>query len=77
MRASLNDVSYAGIAQLVERLTCNEDVASSNLVSGSILARMAELVDALASGASNRKVVEVRVFFRAPAHNKFQSQLIF
>ena len=28
--------------------------------------RMAELVDALASGASNRKIVEVRVLFRPP-----------
>ena len=27
---------------------------------------MAELVDALASGASDRKIVEVRVFFWAP-----------
>src|SRR4051812_36545045 len=31
------------------------------------IARMAELVDALASGASVRKDMEVRVFFRAPA----------
>ena len=31
-----------------------------------INAQMAELVDALASGASGRKVVEVRVFFWAP-----------
>jgi hypothetical protein len=29
-------------------------------------AQMAELVDALASGASDRKVVEVRVLFWAP-----------
>ena len=29
---------------------------------------MAELVDALASGASGRKVVEVRVFSWAPLH---------
>jgi hypothetical protein len=29
-------------------------------------AQMAELVDALASGASDRKIVEVRVFFWAP-----------
>jgi hypothetical protein len=29
-------------------------------------AQMAELVDALASGASERKLVEVRVFFWAP-----------
>ena len=27
---------------------------------------MAELVDALVSGTSNRKVVQVRVLFRAP-----------
>ena len=27
---------------------------------------MAELVDALASGASDRKIMEVRVFFWAP-----------
>src|SRR5580704_10522135 len=32
-------------------------------------ARMAELADALASGASGRKVVEVRVLFRAPFFN--------
>ncbi len=32
----------------------------------STCARMAELADALASGASDRKVVEVRVLFRAP-----------
>jgi hypothetical protein len=31
-----------------------------------LCARMVELVDALASGASDRKVVEVRVLFRAP-----------
>ena len=31
-----------------------------------ILARMAELVDALASGASESNLMEVRVFFRAP-----------
>lgn len=44
----------AGIAQQVERLTCNEDVTGSIPVSGSIfLAQMAELVDALASGASD------------------------
>ena len=29
-------------------------------------ARMAELVDALDSGSSSRKAVEVRVLFRAP-----------
>jgi hypothetical protein len=29
-------------------------------------AQVAELVDALASGASDRKIVEVRVFFWAP-----------
>src|SRR5882762_6207391 len=32
----------------------------------STCARMAELADALASGASSRKGVEVRVLFRAP-----------
>ena len=32
-------------------------------------ARMAELVDALDSGSSDRKVVEVRVLFRASVHN--------
>ncbi len=31
-------------------------------------AQMAELVDALASGASDRKVVEVQVLFWAPAY---------
>jgi hypothetical protein len=30
-------------------------------------AQMAELVDALASGASDRKIMEVRVFFWAPS----------
>ena len=34
------------------------------------LAQMAELVDALASGASDRKVVEVRVLFWAPFNQK-------
>ncbi len=32
------------------------------------LAQMAELVDALRSGRSDRKVVEVRVLFWAPFH---------
>jgi hypothetical protein len=32
-------------------------------------ARMAELVDALVSGTSDRKVVEVQVLFRAPFFN--------
>ena len=30
-------VNLATLAQLVERLTCNEDVVSSNLTGGSIL----------------------------------------
>ena len=33
-----------------------------------LFAQVAELVDALASGASDRKVVEVRVLFWAPFH---------
>jgi hypothetical protein len=36
-------------------------------------ARMAELADALASGASSRKGVEVRVLFRAPTSNRLRS----
>ncbi len=32
---------------------------------------MAELVDALVSGTSNRKVVQVQVLFRAPNQNDF------
>jgi hypothetical protein len=35
---------YAALAQLVERLTCNEDVVSSTLTGGSTLGEMAELV---------------------------------
>ena len=35
------------------------------------MAQVAELVDALASGASNRKVVEVRVFSWAPFYLHF------
>ena len=31
------------------------------------IARMAKLVDALVSGTSDRKVVQVRVLFRAPS----------
>ena len=37
-------------------------------VSYAPLAQMAELVDALASGASDRMVVEVQVLFWAPNH---------
>ena len=36
---------------------------------------MAELADALASGASDRKVVEVRVLFRAPIFPKIHSRI--
>ena len=38
-----------------------------------ISARVAELADALASGASDRKVVEVRVLSRAPNFCRTQS----
>src|SRR5207245_3609874 len=38
-------------------------------------ARVAELADALASGASDRKVVEVRVLSRAPFFEKMQCNL--
>lgn len=36
----------ATLAQLVERLTCNEDVVSSTLTGGSILGEMAERLKA-------------------------------
>ena len=39
------------------------------------LAQVAELVDALASGASGRKVVEVRVFSWAPINASFEVQV--
>jgi hypothetical protein len=39
------------------------------------LAQVAELVDALASGASGRKVVEVRVFSWAPINASFDVQV--
>ena len=39
-----------------------------------VLAQMAELVDALASGASTRKGVEVRVLFWAPVLSKGRSK---
>jgi hypothetical protein len=39
---------------------------NENAWQSSTCARMAELADALASGASSRKGVEVRVLFRAP-----------
>ena len=38
-------------------------------------AQVAELVDALASGASGRKVVEVRVFSWAPINASFEVQV--
>lgn len=42
------------------------------------IARMAKLVDALVSGTSDRKVVQVRVLFRAPrAEKKFSAFFIF
>ena len=45
---------YAGIAQLVEHLTCNEDVAGSSPVSSSIHSWIAQLVE---QSAVNRSVV--------------------
>ena len=39
------------------------------------LAQVAELVDALASGASGRKAVEVRVFSWAPINASFEVQV--
>ena len=56
----------AGVAQLVEQLTCNQWVAGSTPVSGSKNAQMAELVDALGSGPSGSNPLEVRVLFWAP-----------
>ena len=45
---------HAGIAQLVEHLTCNEDVAGSSPVSSSIHSWIAQLVE---QSAVNRSVV--------------------
>lgn len=36
---------YAGIAQMVERFTCNEDVVGSRPAVGSIFALIAQLVE--------------------------------
>ena len=67
---------FAKIAQLVEHNLAKVRVAGSSPVFRSIewgetvmfrfFALMAELVDALVSGTSNRKVVQVRVLFWAP-----------
>lgn len=38
--ATMRVLPHAGVAQLVERLTCNEDVAGSIPVSGSITRRV-------------------------------------
>ncbi len=64
-----SDSSQTIVASL---LTCRSGEGKDSAESGfgrliyKPLAQVAELVDALASGASGRKVVEVRVFSWAP-----------
>ena len=49
--ATMRVLPHAGVAQLVERLTCNEDVAGSTPVSGSIL----KMVNPCPDGGTGRR----------------------
>jgi hypothetical protein len=59
----------AGQNEIASRTNGSQDLESACRTS----ARVAELADALASGASDRKVVEVRVLSRAPILCRTQS----
>ena len=60
-----NCLGFLRISQTLSRLTNPTTSLKLNMLNR-ICARMAELADALASGASGLTVVEVRVLFRAP-----------
>ena len=51
---------------LLRGLLCGGCCVGGVRISPAEIAQVAELVDALASGASDRKIVEVRVFSWAP-----------
>ena len=51
-----NDI-YAGLAQLVAQLTCNQWVSGSSPEAGTIFARVVELVDARDLKSLDRKVM--------------------